>query len=231
METAVAGAEAGKLSGANSRRASRGSIDVPKIEPEQAPKMTAEQTRLLFRSADGPETAPAASTREMPPEKPPAVATMGSVYSGATAGCATERVPRQSSSSSRSSTNPPQTARPNASPKSASNVVGSASTETVGAVAMGLRVAALSGNLPPHIPPLISAWSAELAEQHRRPAYERAIRNTLDLYPTPRSRPVSSLSPRQRATAACEPPEPPELPEPPRPSSMIKVPPLTVPEL
>ena len=135
METAVAGAEAGKLSGANSRRASRGSIDVPKIEPEQAPKMTAEQTRLLFRSADGPETAPAASTREMPPEKPPAVATMGSVYSGATAGCATERVPRQSSSSSRSSTNPPQTARPNASPKSASNVVGSASTETVGAVA------------------------------------------------------------------------------------------------
>eukprot|EP00964_Phaeocystis_antarctica_P148365 scaffold115194_cov62-Phaeocystis_antarctica.AAC.3 len=130
-----------------------------------------------------------------------------------------------------SNTNPPQTARPNASPKSASDVLGSASNEAIGAVAMGLRVAALSGNLAPHIPPLISVWSAELAEQHRRPAYERAIRTTLDLYPTPRSRPVSSLSPRQRATAACEPPEPPKPPEPPRPSSMIKVPPLKVPDL
>ena len=133
------------------------------------------------------------------------------------AGCATERVPRQTCS--RSSTNPPQTARPNASP---ANVLGSASSEAVGNAALGLRVAALSGNLAPHIPPLISAWSAELAEQHRQPAYERAIRTTLDLYPTPRSRPVSSLSPRQRATAACEPPEPPEPPEPLRPSSMFK---------
>lgn len=41
------------------------------------------------------------------------------------------------------------------------------------------------------------------------------MRTTLDLYPTPRSR---AATPRQHATAACEPPDSLAPPEPPRPS-------------
>ena len=137
-----------------------------------------------------------------------------SVREGAAA-CAAERTQRSSTTGPIPS-KPPQTAR-----SSTCRALGSTSPESVAAITMGLRVAGLTGNLPPHIPPLITAWSAELGEQHRRPAYERAMRTTLDLYPTPRSRPSTSLSPRQRATAACEPPEPPSPPELMRPSTSM----------
>ena len=163
-----------------------GAIGVAQLEAKQA-KMTAEQTRLIFREADHHADRHAdKAALDTLPVPAGAVSVVinqkSSVYEGVTARCATERIKRNSVSSRSSTSNaalgaaalpthPTQTAwLANASSRSARQCVGleSASSEAVGAVAMNLRVAALAGSLAPHIPPLITAWSTELAEQHRR---------------------------------------------------------------